>query len=200
MSMNDLDQCRFFHGRVSRDAANHILQSDGIPPDGTFLVRESTRSPGCYVLSVWANGQGLHFQFKNHGDAIFSIDDGPTYQGVEAVIQHYRTRADGLPCRLTSFFQGSLPPLAIRRRVDTELHLAVQDGASASRIKSLIASGKVIDVNARNPAGCSALLLAAQAGNDEIVKVLLANGADPRLKDTSGNTPLKVVYCTEMGK
>eukprot|EP00117_Sycon_ciliatum_P034431 scpid28750/ scgid26277/ Tyrosine-protein kinase HTK16 len=190
----DLDQCRFFHGRVSREAANQILKSDGIPPDGTFLVRESTRDPGgYYVLSVWVKGQGLHFQFKNHGDAIFSIDDGPTYQGVEAVIQHYRTQADGLPCKLTSFFQGALPPLAIRRRVDTELHLAVQGGKGAlSRVQQLIKSGKVIDVNARNPTGATALLLCSHKGSEDVVQALLSSGADPKLKDTNGNTPLKV--------
>ena len=197
-AMDDQELCRFFHGRVSRDTANHILQSDGIPPEGTFLVRESTRQPGQYVLSVWANGQGLHFQFKNHGDAIFSIDDGPTYQGVEAVIQHYRTRADGLPCKLTSFFQGTVPPQTIRRRVDTELHLAVQDNLPASRVKKIISSGKITDINARNPGGKTALLLAVESGNDETVKVLLSNGADPKLKDTSGNTPLKVIFVLEL--
>ena len=190
VGMENPELCRFYHGRMSRGAANIILQSNGIPPDGTFVVRESTRNDQ-YVLSLFADGRSRHYEFTNHGDAIFSIDGGPAYQGLEAVIQYYRTEANGLPCKLSSFFQGALPPLDTRRRIDSDLHSAVQNHLPIIQINDIISSGRV-DINARTAAGKTALLLAVEAGLDETVKLLLGNGADPKLKDTAGKTPLKV--------
>ena len=49
------------------------------------------------------------------------------------------------------------------------------------------------DVNARNDAGQTALMMAAMFGRTDVVKVLLANGAKPELQDKSGNTAVSLV-------
>lgn len=50
--------------------------------EGLFLVRESTSSPGDYVLSIYHNCAPIHYQIRQHGDdAFFSIDDGPIVHG-----------------------------------------------------------------------------------------------------------------------
>jgi ankyrin repeat protein len=60
------------------------------------------------------------------------------------------------------------------------------------------------DVNAAQPHGVSALLLAVhrsrcggRPGDDELVEVLLAAGADPNMRADSGSTPL--IYACELG-
>ncbi len=44
------------------------------------------------------------------------------------------------------------------------------------------------DVNARNDAGQTALMMAAMFGRTDVVKMLLMNGANPDLHDRVGNT------------
>lgn len=152
-------------------------------------MRESVRSPGNYVLSLFAQGQDLHFQIKNHGDAYFSIDDGPVYQGLESVIQHYRNQPDGLPCKLTTFCPASLPPPAARKRCDTELHRAVSEG-NTSKVKKLL-SANAQDINARNEAGLTPTFDACQRGLEDIARLLIQQGADCKTRDNQQNTPLK---------
>ena len=53
-------------------------------------------------------------------------------------------------------------------------------------LKRLIAAR--CDVNARNSAGQTALMMAALFGRTEAVHVLLDNGANPELQDREGNT------------
>ena len=54
-------------------------------------------------------------------------------------------------------------------------------GEQFSRINLLLSRGA--DINARNLIGQSALMLAADDGDAEVVKLLLAKGADPNAKD-----------------
>ncbi len=44
------------------------------------------------------------------------------------------------------------------------------------------------DINAANHAGQTALMMAALFGRTDVVKLLVAHGADPTRKDLSGNT------------
>jgi ankyrin repeat protein len=46
------------------------------------------------------------------------------------------------------------------------------------------------DVNARNGAGQTALMMAAMFGQTDVVKLLLANGANLMLQDGAGNTAM----------
>nr|2RVF_A Chain A, Predicted protein [Monosiga brevicollis] len=51
----------WYHGPLSRtDAENSLLRM----PEGTFLVRDSTSSPGDYVLSCSENGKVTHYKLS----------------------------------------------------------------------------------------------------------------------------------------
>lgn len=56
-------------------------------------MRESSSSPGDYVLSLIHNKAPIHYQIRRHGeDAFFSIDDGPIVHGNFSVFYGYCTK------------------------------------------------------------------------------------------------------------
>lgn len=72
---------------------------------------------------------------------------------------------------------------------DSPLILAVRFGRECVHV--LIARGKdVLELNAQNHNGYTALHLAAQHGHSEIVQLLLEAGADPTTRNNEGRTPL----------
>ena len=53
-----------------------VSVSPGSPPDGYFLVRDSTSAPGDFGLSVVVDGDVIHYQIRQHGqDAFYSIGE-----------------------------------------------------------------------------------------------------------------------------
>jgi uncharacterized protein len=48
------------------------------------------------------------------------------------------------------------------------------------------------DVNTRNDAGQTALMMAALFGQTDVVKLLLSDGAKPELQDKAGNTAMSL--------
>ena len=184
----------WYHGRITRDAAMRILHSQARNRDGCFLVRDCSSAPGDYVISIWANHQILHYQVHCNGDNRFSIDDGPVFTGLDTLVSHYLVKSDGLPCRLTTFCKGSLPPpQALKFGVDTPLHKACTNGNTSQVIKLLQEMYSNQEVNARNDQGSSPLHIASSLGHEEVVLLLLQYGADVRASSSSGTTALQVI-------
>ena len=185
----------WFHGKISRENAVHILESiPGGTRDGTFIVRESVSSVGHYVLCLKARNTDHHFQIVNHGDAWFSIDNGPVFQGLDDLIHHYSQAPDGLPTQLRTFVPGMPPPATTRKRLDTELHAAVikKDIEVVKKILKAPYFQKTGDVNSRNQDGCTPVHEAAKHGHTEILRLLLAKNPDVHIRDSNGATPLHV--------
>lgn len=183
----------WYHGRITRDAATHILQSQGRGRDGFFLVRDCSSAPGDYVISVIANSQIMHFQIHCVSDNKFSIDDGPIFQGLDTLISHYQVKSDGLPCRLTTFCRGSLPPSnCLKFGIDTPLHKACSIGNASVVAKLLSEMYSHQEVNARDEQGQTPLHIASSKGYQEIILLLLNYGADVKAPNSSGTTPLQV--------
>ena len=67
-----------------------------------------------------------------------------------------------------------------------------------NRLREII--NTAIDVNLQDDDGWTALHFAAQNFNEEIIKLLLDNGANPNLKDTYGNTPIIRALFNSRGK
>lgn len=63
--------CRWFHGKISGQEAVQLLQP---PEDGLFLVRESVRHPGDYVLCVSFHREVIHYRVL-HRDGHLTIDE-----------------------------------------------------------------------------------------------------------------------------
>ncbi len=77
---------------------------------------------------------------------------------------------------------------------ETTLHLAV---CSAPRVKALLQQGtRVLDIDARDKQGRSALHYAAAIGNSAAMQTLLANGANVELKDFCGASVLYYAVTT----
>lgn len=71
---------------------------------------------------------------------------------------------------------------------ETVLHLAI---GSASRVETLLEKGaQILDIDAQESRGRSALHYAAAAGNHAAMEILLANGADITLRDFGGASTL----------
>lgn len=86
----------WFHGSISRDEAEHLLQ----PRDeGLFLVRESTNFPGDYTLCVCFQGKVEHYRVK-YLDNKLTIDDEEYFENLGQLVAHYELDADGLCTQL----------------------------------------------------------------------------------------------------
>lgn len=76
-------------------------------------------------------------------------------------------------------------PVAADDLKDMQLRAAINDGRTQEAI-GLIEEG--VDVNGRTSGGHTPLIIAAGVGDVEVVKLLLARGADPGLRNDSGMT------------
>ncbi|XP_038070624.1 tyrosine-protein kinase HTK16-like [Patiria miniata] len=179
----------WFHGKITRETAVHILQDNG-NTEGLFLVRESTSSPGDFVVSLIHDSQPQHFQIHCLGDFYYQVDNGPLFQGLDALINFYVEGANGLSTRLVDFCKGEVPPAMARRRGrTTPLHRAVIDG-DLKLINRILQSPYCCPLDARNMAGQTVLHDAAMLGDAKVVEKLLESGASVNCKDSNCVTPL----------
>ena len=189
------DPDRWYHGRITRENAAHLLSTGpGGRRDGLFLVRESMRVPGSFVLTMWARNQVHHFQIVGHGDGWFSVDNGPLFQGLDELVHHYRVRADGLPIQLHDFVVGATPPLSARKRLETDLHRAVatKDVAAVKAIQERSPAGQGSGVNSQSGDGSTPVHEAAKRGLRDILELMLPHKPDFTIRDSKGSTALQV--------
>ncbi|PVD18899.1 hypothetical protein C0Q70_21457 [Pomacea canaliculata] len=92
----------WFHPELDRLGAVELLELHGLQ-SGLFLIRPSKRQEGWHALSLCFQRKAFHYEIKNtHYNDLFVhfIDDGPYLLSLEALVQHYSTTSDGLPCTL----------------------------------------------------------------------------------------------------
>ncbi|XP_055564342.1 megakaryocyte-associated tyrosine-protein kinase isoform X1 [Falco cherrug] len=75
----------WFHGKISGVEAVQQLQP---PEDGLFLVRESVRHPGDYVLCVSFGKEVIHYRVV-HKENTLSIDSQQYFSNLIDMIEHY---------------------------------------------------------------------------------------------------------------
>lgn len=193
------DPDRWFHGRITRENAARLLTTGlGGRREGLFLVRESLRMPGSFVLTLWARGQVHHFQILGHGDGWFSVDNGPLFQGLDELVHHYQIRPDGLPAQLHDFVLGGTPPLAARKRLETDLHRAVvtKDIGAVRRILASVKPGASSGVNSQSGDGSTPVHEAAKRGLCDMLELFLPHKPDFTVRDSKGSTALQVILIT----
>lgn len=88
--VNSLEKHSWYHGPVSRNAAEYLLSS-GI--NGSFLVRESESSPGQRSISLRYEGRVYHYRINTASDGKVRL------QAVHAVKEN---RAGGALCPLNA--------------------------------------------------------------------------------------------------
>lgn len=188
--MNRDDEICWYHGKISREAAEQLLLQEDEVEDGYFLVRESNTAAGDYVLSVQYQGQIIHYQIRRHNeDAFFSIDEHTIIHGLETLIEHYQEASHGLLCKLTKVCKKDPPPHDSRRHGRMNLlHRATKEG-NYTVVSELLKCG-YRSLEAKNQDGQTAVHLASRMGKDEILKKLIESGANINCRDTAGYTPL----------
>ncbi|KAK3095299.1 hypothetical protein FSP39_012959 [Pinctada imbricata] len=160
----------WYHHKIPRESAESLLK-EGLRSlqghsDGLFLIRDSTSSEKDFVVSVTHDAKVYHFQIKEVFDGHYKIDEGPTTQGLEKIVNYYQNGANGLITRLTKHCKGSAPPDRARVTGPTNiLHKTVLQGTTC-------------------------LHDAAKYGRTEIAKLLIEHEADVHIKDRAGFTPL----------
>ncbi|XP_053556705.1 megakaryocyte-associated tyrosine-protein kinase [Bombina bombina] len=86
----------WFHGALSGTQAVELLNAK---EDGLFLVRESARHPGDYVLCVCHNGEIIHYRICYQGGKL-SIDMSQTFGNLIDLIEYYTTQQGVLSTKL----------------------------------------------------------------------------------------------------
>ncbi|GBP11044.1 Tyrosine-protein kinase HTK16 [Eumeta japonica] len=108
LRMNRDDNVNWFHGKISRDAAEKLLK------EGKKYITEG--EDGVFL------GEVVHYQIRRHGeDAFFSIEEHTTVHGLDTLIQHYRGDSNGLVTRLSVVCKGQPPPHESRTQGTTNL-------------------------------------------------------------------------------
>nr|KAF6401729.1 megakaryocyte-associated tyrosine kinase [Rousettus aegyptiacus] len=75
----------WFHGKISGQEAVQLLQP---PEDGLFLVRESVRHPGDYVLCVSFGRDVIHYRVL-HREGHLTIDEAICFCNLMDMVEHY---------------------------------------------------------------------------------------------------------------
>lgn len=155
-------------------------------------MRESHTSDGDYVMSVLHHDEIYHYQIRRHGeDAFFSIDEQQPIHGLDSLVEHYRSAANGLIAPLVGFVRGDQPPHDSRSHGRTNLlHRATREG-DVTVVSELLKCG-YRNLDAKNQDGQTAVHLATRCGSERITEQLLASGANVNCRDSEGNTALHV--------
>lgn len=88
----------FLHGAIDRLEATNLVLQNG---PGSFLVRESRRRPGEFVLTMNFGNHVYNYEIRNSDHLWFSIDEGPMFESIEQLIEYYLQAGEGLPGKLT---------------------------------------------------------------------------------------------------
>lgn len=187
------------------DTALSLAAQNGKDNVVTYIIRKAKKPK---ALLKFANKEGntaLHFAAQNdHRDVINTLlteiedvklkeellkkqnKDGDTPLHVAA-----RNGSDNAVARLLISLGVSKIPLDIQNGLkQTALDVAILNNKTKAAELILLAMGKKI--NTVDKDGNTPLHLAAQKGNEEIVRKLLANGADTAILNTAGLTAAQV--------
>ena len=91
--VNSLEKHSWYHGQISRNAAEYLLSS-GI--NGSFLVRESESSPGQLSISLRFDSRVYHYRINNAFDGQMYVSTENRFASVAELIHHHSVHADGL--------------------------------------------------------------------------------------------------------
>ncbi|XP_034094489.1 tyrosine-protein kinase ABL2 isoform X2 [Gymnodraco acuticeps] len=91
--VNSLEKHSWYHGPVSRSAAEYLLSS---LINGSFLVRESESSPGQLSISLRYEGRVYHYRINAGADGKVYVTSESRFSTLAELVHHHSTVADGL--------------------------------------------------------------------------------------------------------
>ncbi|XP_034150106.1 breast cancer anti-estrogen resistance protein 3 homolog isoform X2 [Esox lucius] len=181
MSTEDLRSHAWYHGPLHREGAEALLRRDG-----DFLVRESSSSPGDYVLSCYWKDEPMHFK-------IIRVVLRPKKGYSRELFQFEGDRFDNIPA-LVRFHVGGRQPVSqasgavIFHPITRTLPIRVISEQEAERTASLSPdtlsrTGSRIDRTKRLSFN------QAQIDNLNVGSTLLRSGSQPSNLDNLGRRP-----------
>ncbi|KAK2719901.1 tyrosine-protein kinase Abl-like isoform X2 [Artemia franciscana] len=90
---NSLEKHSWYHGPISRNAAEYLLSS-GI--NGSFLVRESESSPGQRSISLRYEGRVYHYRISEDSEGRVFVTSDSRFNTLAELVHHHSLNADGL--------------------------------------------------------------------------------------------------------
>ncbi|CAH0669318.1 unnamed protein product [Spodoptera exigua] len=78
---------RWYHGQLTAKEAERVMLENG--KNGSFLVRESQRQPGDFVLSVRTRDRVTHVIIRRQ-DNKYDVGGGTQFNDLVSLIEHYR--------------------------------------------------------------------------------------------------------------
>ncbi|XP_059484806.1 tyrosine-protein kinase Abl isoform X3 [Neocloeon triangulifer] len=94
---NSLEKHSWYHGPISRNAAEYLLSS-GI--NGSFLVRESESSPGQRSISLRYEGRVYHYRINEDPEGKVYVTAESKFNALAELVHHHSMHADGLITQL----------------------------------------------------------------------------------------------------
>nr|AAI44898.1 V-abl Abelson murine leukemia viral oncogene homolog 2 (arg, Abelson-related gene) [Mus musculus] len=91
--VNSLEKHSWYHGPISRSAAEYLLSS---LINGSFLVRESESSPGQLSISLRYEGRVYHYRINTTTDSKVYVTAESRFSTLAELVHHHSTVADGL--------------------------------------------------------------------------------------------------------
>ncbi|KAJ8738077.1 hypothetical protein PYW08_000672 [Mythimna loreyi] len=95
--VNSLEKHSWYHGPISRNAAEYLLSS-GI--NGSFLVRESESSPGQRSISLRYEGRVYHYRINEDSDGKVYVTSESKFGTLAELVHHHSLVGDGLITQL----------------------------------------------------------------------------------------------------
>lgn len=86
---------KYYFGRITREEAEAFLHDGGLE-DGLFLLRESMKKMGDYVLSVCFQTSVHHYSLVRQDDGQLQIENGKKFPGPIELIAYHQQHRDGL--------------------------------------------------------------------------------------------------------
>ncbi|XP_022909012.2 tyrosine-protein kinase Abl isoform X2 [Onthophagus taurus] len=95
--VNSLEKHSWYHGPISRNAAEYLLSS-GI--NGSFLVRESESSPGQRSISLRYEGRVYHYRINEDPEGKVFVTAESKFNTLAELVHHHSMLSDGLITQL----------------------------------------------------------------------------------------------------
>ncbi|XP_017784883.1 PREDICTED: tyrosine-protein kinase Abl isoform X2 [Nicrophorus vespilloides] len=95
--VNSLEKHSWYHGPISRNAAEYLLSS-GI--NGSFLVRESESSPGQRSISLRYEGRVYHYRINEDAEGKVFVTAESKFNTLAELVHHHSMQSDGLITQL----------------------------------------------------------------------------------------------------
>ncbi|XP_035023835.2 breast cancer anti-estrogen resistance protein 3 homolog isoform X1 [Hippoglossus stenolepis] len=181
LSTEDLRSHAWFHGQLAREAAESLFGRDG-----DFLVRDSSSSPGDYVLScLWKNGP-MHFK-------IIRVVLRPKQGYARELFQFEEDRFDNIPA-LIRFYVGGRRPISqasgavIFHPITRTLPLRVINEQNADN-QSISGSSRGAGREKNSEPNKRRSLSSTHAESMQLINPLLRTGSQPANLENVGRRP-----------